>query len=282
MDKLQRVRSVQADTSLSDDEKAKRIFEIMHSVPEPARPVEIKCQHYERGCQIIAKCCQKQFPCRLCHDEHSDHKIDRHATEQIVCNTCQTEQPVSNQCIYCAVSFGDYYCEPCRFWVNDQVDNLWHCDKCGICRRKSLPEIKYIHCDQCHSCWPESGHECIAAKDATCPVCNEPIWDSCQTFVTLPCQHVIHTTCFQELIQHDFRCPLCKKSVTNMNWTALADQVRATPVPEEFANWTVDIACDDCGHNVNGLKYHPIGHACPECSSFNTIVKVIHRSGGEE
>ena len=35
------------------------------------------CAHYPKGCQIFAPCCGKIYPCRLCHDEGEEHKIDR-------------------------------------------------------------------------------------------------------------------------------------------------------------------------------------------------------------
>jgi hypothetical protein len=39
--------------------------------------LHLGCKHYKRGCKILADCCNKFFPCRLCHDDISAHKIDR-------------------------------------------------------------------------------------------------------------------------------------------------------------------------------------------------------------
>lgn len=35
------------------------------------------CEHYERQCSIVAPCCGRGYPCRLCHDANEDHKVDR-------------------------------------------------------------------------------------------------------------------------------------------------------------------------------------------------------------
>ena len=40
------------------------------------------CDHYRRHNTIVAMCCQKEFGCRLCHDDNSDHKINRFITQQ--------------------------------------------------------------------------------------------------------------------------------------------------------------------------------------------------------
>ena len=50
------------------------------------------CKHYQRKCKLIAKCCGKIYPCRFCHDENEDHKMDRYATEEIWCMGCDSKQ----------------------------------------------------------------------------------------------------------------------------------------------------------------------------------------------
>lgn len=35
------------------------------------------CEHYKRNCKLLATCCGKLFTCRFCHDEVSDHSMDR-------------------------------------------------------------------------------------------------------------------------------------------------------------------------------------------------------------
>lgn len=35
------------------------------------------CEHYKRNCKIRAACCGKLFTCSYCHDNMSDHSMDR-------------------------------------------------------------------------------------------------------------------------------------------------------------------------------------------------------------
>jgi len=69
---------------------------------------------------------------------------------------------------------------------------------------------------------------------SNCPVCREYLFDSRQDVILLRCGHPMHSVCLQQvrfppffrfgclnsvhaqLMQHDFRCPLCLKSVGNM------------------------------------------------------------------
>ena len=37
------------------------------------------CRHYKRRCRLVAPCCGVPYVCRLCHDEASDHHVDRYA-----------------------------------------------------------------------------------------------------------------------------------------------------------------------------------------------------------
>lgn len=90
------------------------------------------CKHYERKCQKIAYCCRKPVPCRVCHDEMYDHKIDRFKTNQVVCMVCKYTQKVGKTCENCGVVFASYFCEVCKFWT--EKTDVYHCNDCGICR----------------------------------------------------------------------------------------------------------------------------------------------------
>lgn len=35
------------------------------------------CKHYKQNCKLVASCCDQLFTCRRCHDEVSDHLMDR-------------------------------------------------------------------------------------------------------------------------------------------------------------------------------------------------------------
>ena len=131
---VQRRRAIQQimrDTTLSDQEKSMRIQNLMSnnriSVAPPPAPVlpeaetNAACVHYERNCNIVAPCCQRVFGCRICHDELSDSghpPMNRFLIQQVVCKNCNTQQPVSNQCINCQTVFGEYYCGTCKLWMS--------------------------------------------------------------------------------------------------------------------------------------------------------------------
>jgi RING finger/CHY zinc finger protein 1 len=91
----------------------------------------------------VAPCCGGVYWCRHCHnEEHFDgvidakaaHQLDRTQVAEVVCAACQDRQPVAAACRTCATVFGDYFCEPCRFYDNDLSKQQFHCDGCGICR----------------------------------------------------------------------------------------------------------------------------------------------------
>lgn len=138
---VQRRRAIQQimrDTTISDQEKRMRIQNLMSnnriSVAPPPAPVlpaaeaNAACVHYERNCNIVAPCCQRVFGCRICHDELSDPDhppMNRFLIQQVVCKNCNTQQPVSNQCINCQTVFGEYYCGVCNLWMSMVSFFIW-------------------------------------------------------------------------------------------------------------------------------------------------------------
>lgn len=233
------------------------------------------CKHYQRHCSIIAPCCNKKYGCRLCHNEEEDenqtdykkcHQIDRHAIKKIVCNTCNTEQPKSNLCIKCKKIFGEYYCDICNFYDDDLSKGLFHCKKCGICRVGH--QYNFIHCDKCRTCVSKKNHQCIV-KDikSDCPVCLDPIFDKRDNPHILNCGHVLHSKCFTEYIKSDFKCPICKKSMFNIN-QYIEQQVVNNPMPEEYIA-DVEIHCNDCNKKCT-TQFHFMAMKCDHCGSYNT------------
>jgi zinc finger-like protein len=106
------------------------------------------CKHYPRQAKIRAKCCGKFFTCRLCHDEASDHKIDRYATEEMLCMHCFTVQPVGQVCQSEKCNgreLAKYYCGTCRLF-SDAEKSIFHCKDCGLCRVGKGLGIDYKHC----------------------------------------------------------------------------------------------------------------------------------------
>jgi len=107
-----------SDLGQGDDETAAARDE---SLPERG------CQHYRRGCKLVAPCCGEAFWCRFCHDAAKEegeqaagavpHKLDRHAVTQVECGSCGLRQPVAQVCTNesCGISFGNYFCSICNF-----------------------------------------------------------------------------------------------------------------------------------------------------------------------
>lgn len=181
-----------------------------------------ECAHYDRGCQIVALCCDKVFGCRLCHDEKSNHQIDRFATKEMVCKKCNTRQPVSNQCTNCSIKIAEYYCSICRLWTNDVEANNFHCDKCGVCNRAY--NYKTFHCDNCGVCLilndnntPEK-HRCFDRKISKCVMCGngyDKNIDINNSLEVLPiCNHNMHCKEWERsLCNLNVFCPCCDKSI---------------------------------------------------------------------
>ena len=273
MESLQsKVREIQRDVTLSQDEKKEKIKELLQSIQEvkiiPSLvPV---CTHYNRGCNIISSCCNKEFGCRLCHDEVNDHKINRFATKIIVCKKCNLKQDITNKCRNCDIEFGKYFCEICRLWTNCD-EEIFHCEHCGICIKAEKNEV--VHCHTCGTCIYKNAdkHHCqVISKKENCIICNEQLWLSHQKSTVLNCSHSFHTSCLNTWLKTDYRCPLCKKSVVKINWTELKLQIINQPMPESLRK-KVNILCNDCLEKSQ-VQLHYLGNQCPMCESFNTTI----------
>mmetsp|Transcript_359 Transcript_359/g.811 ORF Transcript_359/g.811 Transcript_359/m.811 type:complete len:377 (-) Transcript_359:1100-2230(-) len=293
-----RIRAIALDMTLSPEERTKRIQEVYTSLRKPSSEpstvseevngVELKmgtplglgeCTHYKRHCSIVSKCCGKVFPCRLCHDEVADHKIDRFATEIMVCRECKLSQEIADKCKNpeCSWESTSYCCTTCRLWIDGGPKAIFHCEGCGICRVGKRED--YIHCDACKLCLPPSVYEEHTCVDSSreCVVCYERLYDSTASVVLLKCGHALHSGCHRQRMRSDIlTCPSCRVSmlddeslreVTNYIRNAVAQQ----PMPPEFQNVTANIHCDDC-RKKSDVPFHFLGHICTHCESPNTVV----------
>lgn len=132
-------------------------------------------------------CCGKWSVCRFCHDEESDHHVNRHATQQMMCMHCNLIQPVAQTCVGCQQLLGRYYCDVCKLWDSDPKKNIYHCDKCGICRIGKGLGQDYFHCDKCNVCMAihlKDNHRCIERNlESDCPICGEYMFTSTHTVI---------------------------------------------------------------------------------------------------
>jgi len=200
----QKIMAIQRDQSLTSQEKSRRIQQLMTGNFQPnsetnneekQKPVLnvsltyynekdniLGCKHYIKNCKIKAPCCDQLFTCRRCHDDETDHKINRYLIEEMFCFFCSTIQPISNECNNCNKQMAIYFCKICKFFDGDKSKYIWHCDQCGLCRvgKKDTHE----HCNECHTCMPKDHKVHIdRVLDCNCPICGENLFLSTQTSV---------------------------------------------------------------------------------------------------
>jgi len=240
------------------------------------------CKHYLRRCQIVSPCCNKVFPCRLCHDEKYDsfdltelemqHKIDRFKISEVICTNCNLQQEISQYCKKCNICFAMYYCNICHLF--DDIDKgQFHCFECGFCRVGGKDNM--YHCKKCNMCVLHSNdgkkHTCFETDEHICPICMDDLHQSTKGVSFMKCGHTIHSECFNNLLKTTYKCPTCSISVvdvTNMN-KILDYEIAHTPMPDELKHITVDILCNDC-HVESTTPFHVIGNKCKNCNSYNT------------
>ncbi|KAH9256248.1 hypothetical protein BASA81_005469 [Batrachochytrium salamandrivorans] len=286
----QQVREINKNPNLSAAEKAAQINQLFAQQREQmlapslssSTPSTTTCKHYSRDCDIQTPCCGKFYPCRICHDEaEPSHALVRSSTMQMRCRHCGTVQPVAQQCIKpeCLFQTTHYFCLPCRLWSNDARKPIYHCNKCGICRVGR--EQDHWHCDRCNLCYPTATmdpatHHCLAsASEESCPVCAEYMHTSTRPVSLLPCGHVIHGDCLNQLHRkHIATCPKCRKSLARDDGfeLALRAEIDRTPMPQEYANHQCAILCNDCEENDMVVPFHFYGMQCTKCRSFNTSI----------
>ncbi|ODV81740.1 uncharacterized protein CANTADRAFT_24568 [Suhomyces tanzawaensis NRRL Y-17324] len=234
------------------------------------------CQHYQRNCKLECPTCLKWYPCRFCHDAVESHKLVRSDVKHILCMKCNTPQvPDSPYCINCEQELANYFCSKCVLYDNDTTKDIYHCDKCGICRLGLGLDKDYFHCDECNNCLSidlRENHKCLTnTTHCDCPICNEYLFTSVHKVVFMKCGHSIHQHCYDELIKHSYKCPLCKKTVVNAEtqFRILDQEILQSPLPAPYSNWRCIVGCNDCKGKSN-VGYHVLGLKCKYCKSYNT------------
>uniref|UniRef100_A0A336LJE5 CSON006376 protein n=3 Tax=Culicoides sonorensis TaxID=179676 RepID=A0A336LJE5_CULSO len=213
----------------------------------------IGCVHYKRRAKFVTPCCKKIYSCRYCHDENEEHYFNRKTVSELICTECNTRQKVQANCCNpeCGVRFGKYTCLICNLF-DDEDKSQFHCYLCGICRVGGRG--RFFHCKVCNMCLPMQlkvvGHRCVEnVSRSNCPVCLEDIHTSRIPCHIPACSHLIHKTCFEELLSSGhYACPTCQSSMLDMKqlWEYLDSEILATPMPKEYENYFVDILCKDC------------------------------------
>ncbi|KAL2872218.1 RING finger and CHY zinc finger domain-containing protein [Aspergillus lucknowensis] len=233
------------------------------------------CLHYIRNVKLQCYDCKKWYTCRLCHDEVEDHHLDRPKTENMLCMLCGHAQPAAQYCKLCGGLAAHYYCAACKLWDNDASKSIYHCNDCGICRIGKGLGKDFFHCKTCSVCLPisiETTHKCIErSTQCDCPICGEYMFTSPETVVFMRCGHSIHQRCLSEYSKSSYRCPICSKTITNMEATFrnLDRTIQSQPMPADFKDTKAFITCNDCG-TKSVVKYHWLGLRCDMCESYNT------------
>ncbi|CAI7582719.1 unnamed protein product [Penicillium glandicola] len=249
---------------------------------EEQEETSLGCVHYHRNVKLECHSCKKWYTCRFCHDEVEDHSLVRRDTEHMLCMLCGHAQPAAQNCRRCNEQTAQYYCEICKLWDNDSKKSIYHCSDCGICRIGQGLGKDFFHCQTCSVCLPmciENTHRCIErSTQCDCPICGDYMFTSPDTVVVMRCGHSIHHKCLSEYSKSSFRCPICSKTITNMESTFrnLDRTIESQPMPEEFKDTKGLIYCNDCG-SKSVVKYHWLGLRCDLCESYNTAqIRILH------
>ncbi|QRG37824.1 hypothetical protein FDK38_002207 [Candidozyma auris] len=235
------------------------------------------CPHYQRNCKLECPTCLKWYPCRFCHDQEvTDHKLQRNAVKHILCMKCNAPQvPETSYCVNCDAELANHFCSKCILYDNDPNKDIYHCDKCGICRLGVGLGKDYFHCDVCNICLSidlKEHHKCVTnTTHCNCPICNEYLFTSVSKVVFMKCGHSIHQACYDEMVKHSYKCPVCKKTVVNVEtqFRILDQEIRQSPLPPPYNMWRCIISCNDC-KGKSSCAYHVLGLKCKYCQSYNT------------
>lgn len=219
------------------------------------------CKHYNNYCSLLMPCCDKFYDCIKCHNLSADHKVDPITIERLGCSNCGVLQNIgTNSCNNCTIVFGQYYCDKCRVFEN--YKQLYHCSICNQCR-----DISIKHCQTCNLCISTLEHKCKQTRcEDDCPICLETFENKNYVLEILNCGHALHLECFEILKKNSYKCPLCSKSMFNMN-----DKFKDidNKIHHVSHNNMVNIYCNDCEKKSN-VQFHKLGLKCGLCGSYNT------------
>ncbi|TBU08956.1 CHY zinc finger domain-containing protein [Hamiltosporidium tvaerminnensis] len=238
------------------------------------------CTHYKRNCLIVADCCKRTYPCRFCHDDNEDHSINRYKIREMLCLYCGLIQEVSNQCCKCNKKMAEYFCAQCKFWSNS-TEEIFHCAKCKMCRIG--PQNRTFHCTDCNACMNKdlyNNHIHIEnTLKSNCPICAEYMFTSIKNLTLLNCGHSIHTECLEYYIKGSHQCPICLKSIGDMNlYNQKIDFILSNNLKlyKDTDIWMCEISCFDCKETSKSF-YRFLFNKCQICKSYNTRTGDVYK-----
>jgi hypothetical protein len=237
------------------------------------------CREYTRGCHVQCPDCMKFVCCRICHDRADPtHKFHRKNVETMKCNYCGLVQRVSGKCIQCRAKMSIYYCDVCHlFDCPPPNGRIFHCDKCGECRKAGIDKI-VRHCDACGVCVFEP-HQCFkySLKESTCSICGDTLYSAREQSSFPPCGHWAHRSCLERHVRTAWSqqiipaCPLCRRAVVDLKKVddIIDRNVALDQMPEDLKKKTQRIVCHECGE-VSTVQFHYKFRKCPHCKHYNT------------
>ncbi|KAK1433761.1 hypothetical protein QVD17_10678 [Tagetes erecta] len=187
--------------------------------------------------------------------------LTRKATTMMMCMKCSIIQPIGPTCstVSCNnLAMARYYCPICKLF--DDERQIYHCPYCNLCRVRKGLGIDYFHCMKCNACMSMdlSVHTCVErCLEDNCPVCQEYMFTSTHPVKELAC--------------HDYKCPICSKSMGDMQvYFGMLDSMLAEEkIREEYLGTTQEIFCNDC-ETKGSAPFHWLYHKCTRCGSYNT------------
>ena len=211
------------------------------------------CKHYNNNCKIHCTICNKVYNCWKCHNKIcSEHKLEQRDVTNISCTRCNKMQKLGLKCENCDNFFGSYICFKCK--IIDSKYNYNHCDKCGYCM----------------DIFTFNEHICIEnIIDDNCSVCLEKIINNGK-IKKMMCNHIIHESCYNNLIKNSDKCPLCVKTIyIDLEKIEILNKklLKNNCDDDKY----VDIYCRDCEKKFN-VEYNDIALKCPKCKLFNCLI----------
>lgn len=101
--------------------------------------------------------------------------------------------------------------------------------------------------------------------------------------VFMTCGHSIHKKCYDQHMKVSYKCPICNKSLANMEtqFRNLDAAIQGQPMPSEFRDTKAIVLCNDCSARST-VPYHWLGLKCGICLSYNTVELQILGGGSQE
>lgn len=98
------------------------------------------------------------------------------------------------------------------------------------------------------------------------------MFTSPKAVVFMGCGHSIHQRCYDEHMKRSYKCPICNKSLLNMQsqFRQLELAILSQPMPPEFRDTRATVLCNDCSGR-SSVAYHWLGLKCAICTSYNTV-----------